>query len=69
MTAGPTIRNGVQVDKWPDVSWRRLIEAVTDPSRVWAMMPRCRCCGRYLAGSDCEPDRHLCWSSVTGNCH
>lgn len=68
MVASPIASSGMHVEKWPEASWRRLMEAVAEPSRVWATMPRCPSCGRYLAGSDCEPDGRLCWSGVKGHC-
>lgn len=68
MAAGPSSLSTMQLDEWPDVSWRRLIDALTDPAHVWATMPRCPSCGRCLADSDCEPDGGLCWSGVIGSC-
>jgi hypothetical protein len=56
------------MEMWPETAWCRLIAAVADPSAMWATMPRCAACGRNLAASDCEPDRGLCWSGVTGRC-
>ena len=58
-----------QIDKWPESSWRRLMEAVADPSRVWTLLPSCPVCGRNVAASDCEPDVRLCWKPVTGSCN
>lgn len=57
-----------QLAVWPDEAWRRLIADVADPGRVWAAAPRCRRCGRPVAGSDCEPDPCLCWGEPRGRC-
>ncbi len=56
----------IEVDGWPDLSWRRLFQAVLDPDLVWATVPRCPACGRPLAQADCDPDPQLCWNRVTG---
>lgn len=69
VAAGPNGQSGIQIDRWPDSSWRRLLLAVADPSRVWGAMPKCPVCGLYLAAPDCEPDAGMCWSRVAGSCH
>lgn len=68
MAAVRSAGNKMQIEQWPEGAWRRLLEAVVDPARVWTTLPCCPSCGRPVAASDCEPDGALCWRPVTGSC-